>query len=202
MHGPTKPITEQEEWQAKQLPRAKATQYKYSRGCVREALSNLLKVPALEIPLRAEPNKAPLLEAGWGYVSFSHCENALFIGWSPKRIGVDIEKEGRKIKARQIMERYFFKNEKQRIEHFDSKELAKEVIKLWVIKEAAIKWQRGKLSSDLGKWHYDNENKLVMHRSKKIVLNVFEKTYLEWHIGIAIKDSIGKRFPIICTDNK
>ena len=179
----------------------RAAQYKHSRGYVREALSSLLRVPALEIPLTAEPSKPPTLDPGWGYVSFSHCENALFIGWCPKRIGVDIEKECREIKARRIMERYFFNKENKRIEQLSSESLSKEVIKLWVIKEAAIKWQRGKLSSDLSEWEYDDRSKLVIHKSKDIVLNIFEKTYYEWQIGIAIKDNFENNFPIICTGN-
>ena len=45
----------------------------------------------LKIPLKADPGKPPLLEKGWGHISMSHCSDALLVGWSLEKIGVDLE---------------------------------------------------------------------------------------------------------------
>ena len=53
----------------------------------------------LEIPLKADPGKPPLLADGLGYISMSHCSDALLIGWSSTKIGVDIERKDRQFQA-------------------------------------------------------------------------------------------------------
>ena len=84
-------ISIQEEIEAKSLPIKRSNQYKYSRGNMRYALSKLFNIDPLKIPLHSLPGYAPILNKGFGYVSMSHCHNALLIGWSKNKLGVDIE---------------------------------------------------------------------------------------------------------------
>ena len=44
----------------------------------------------LEIPLKADPGKPPLLTEELGHISMSHCSDALLIGWSSTKIGVAV----------------------------------------------------------------------------------------------------------------
>ena len=70
--------------------------YHFSRGCIRDVISKMKDLDPLHIPLTADPGKPPLLEEGWGHISISPCSDALLIGWSSEKIGVDIERKDRK----------------------------------------------------------------------------------------------------------
>ena len=98
MQAPLKTISSTEQIWALELSGKRSREYQHSRGYIRQALSELWQIPALNIPLYAPPGKSPQLSEGWGHISMSHCCDALFIGWSPKRIGVDIERIDRRNK--------------------------------------------------------------------------------------------------------
>ena len=85
-----KPISDGEMLWRKTLSNHRSMEYEHSRGYVREALSHILEIPALEIPLKSPPGLPPELPDEMGHVSFSHCRDALLIGWSLSNIGVDI----------------------------------------------------------------------------------------------------------------
>jgi len=196
--APLKPITFEEEQKATHLGSKKAYEYKHSRGYVRDSLSVLLKVPALSIPLNAEPGKTPQLEEGWGYISFSHCAEALLIAWSNQKIGVDIESKDRKINIELLSKRYFHSK------NFDKKYLnQKEKIRIaileqWVAREAAIKWQEGKLSKDFRKWDFDKSNKLGIHNSLGYSINIEVFNHQGYLIAIALEKKLDSQQTIIC----
>ena len=98
-----KPISFQElKWKHK-LNANRSIQYEHSRGYVREALSHILGIPPLNIPIVSPPGLPPKLPTEMGYVSFSHCKDGLLIGWSIKNIGVDIERYDRIFFAEKII---------------------------------------------------------------------------------------------------
>ena len=98
-----KTISSLELRQASKLTPKKAIQYRLSRGNIRYALSKLFAIKPLEVPLYSLPGKAPTLSKNFGYVSMSHCSDALFVGWSKDRIGVDIERVDRKANLQNII---------------------------------------------------------------------------------------------------
>ena len=65
---------------------------------MRHLIAELLQISAAELPLQAPPGQAPELTDGWGFVSLSHCPDALLVAWSPWRIGVDFERADRRFR--------------------------------------------------------------------------------------------------------
>ena len=200
MNAPLQAITTQEAKYANQLSRKKFRQYQHSRGYVREALSKIWEVPALEIPLDAPPGQPPKLAEGWGHVSFSHCCDRLLIGWSPKEIGVDVERADRSFKADQISNRYFSQAEKQLLSNLKGERLRTAVLKKWVNKEAAIKWQRGSLSMDIGKWELSKKSNIAIHNTLGYKIGVHGCYYNAWYIAIAFDNKFHKNPIIICQE--
>ena len=84
-------VSDEENCWAKDLSPLRAKEYLIARGYLRKSLSNLLEMDALNVPLQAPPGKPPLLENGLGFVGISHCKDALILGWSKEKIGLDIE---------------------------------------------------------------------------------------------------------------
>ena len=187
----------EQEW-ANQLPYKRAREFIHSRGYVRKALSGLWKVPTLSIPLYAPPSKPPKLGHGWGHISFSHCSDSLLIGWSPHKIGIDLERTDRSLNSRLLAKRYLSDQERQLIEEFNPNNHREELLKQWVIKEACIKWQRGLISKDLSHWIYCDKSKTCQHEIDKTTLNIYISTYIYWQIAIASKSSVKNDNMIIC----
>ncbi len=198
MHAPLKPITKTETKWAHQLPTKRSRQFQHSRGYVRKALSEMWDMQALEIPLHAEPGKPPELSPGWGNISFSHCSDGLLIGWSPKQIGVDIERADRSFKANQIQMRYFSETEKQDLMDLKPEVLRAEVLKKWVIKEAAIKWQKGNLANDISQWIFCEDTHVAVHQSLGFQTNLQFLHYYNWYLAIAYNATLHKNPMIIC----
>ena len=193
-----KPITLQEIKWKKKLSTNRAIQYEHSRGHVREALSHILELPALEIPLKSPPGLPPELPAEMGNVSFSHCKDVLLIGWSFQNIGVDIERSDRIFEAKKILNGFFSNNEKQALKDLKDKELNSEVLKFWVRKEAAIKWQKGSIFNDLPKWNFKSSTNKLENYVEGYNLNSYFINYHEWYISVAFKNNSETEIPIIC----
>ena len=70
-------------------------------------MSNMTGLEPLDIPIKADPGEPPLLAKGLGYISMSHCSDALLIGWSSAKIGVDIERKDRQLQAHKLSKRFF-----------------------------------------------------------------------------------------------
>ena len=193
-----KPISLQEiRWKNK-LSSIRSLQFEHSRGYVREALSHTFKKPPLEIPLKSPPGLPPELPEEMGFVSFSHCKDVLIISWSLQKIGVDIERSDRFFKAKKILNGYFSNKEKQLFKDLKDYELNSEVLKLWVRKEAAIKWQQGSIFSDLSKWNLNLfTNKLENKEDGYIVESIF-LNYEDWYISIACNNNSEEGKLIFC----
>ncbi len=192
-----KPISLQERKWKKKLSTNRAIQYEHSRGHVREALSHILEIPALEIPLQSPPGLPPELPSELGNVSFSHCRDVLLIGWSLQNIGVDIERSDRFFEAKRILNRFFSNNERQELKDLKHNELNSEVLKLWVRKEAAIKWQKGSIFNDFSKWNFKLSTNKLENFVDGYKLKSFFINYKGWYISVAYNNS-ETEIPIIC----
>ena len=193
-----KPITLQEIAWKKELSSGRSSQYAHSRGYVREALSNILGIPALEIPLISPPGLPPELPDNMGYVSFSHCRDVLLIGWSSNNIGVDIERSDRFFESKKILNGFFSNNEKKSLKGLNDKQLNSEVLKLWVRKEAAIKWQKGSIFNDLSKWNFILGTNILENQDEGYNLKSFFINYEDWYISVACNNNSETEIPIIC----
>ena len=180
-----KPITDLEKEQTYTLSNQRAEEYVFSRGHTRDVLSKLFGINPLDVPLESYPGKPPLLSGGLGNISFSHCKDALFIGWSKKKIGVDIESRDRQFKFRDVSERYFHKEEKKELAKLSGERFRLSVLNLWVLKEAAIKWQKGSIIRDLSSWKINKTYTSAYNKQLDISLNTLKFKKKSWILGIA-----------------
>ena len=132
------------------MPESRLEQLRWSRGWVRHCLAGRLGVSPEQVPLLAPPGQAPALAAGWGHVSFSHCCDALAIAWSDQPIGVDLERLDRRFPAKALAQRFFCQDDQDALRGLVGEPLRQAVLRQWVAKEAAIKWDRSSLAR--GTW--------------------------------------------------
>lgn len=192
-----KPISSKEHKIAKRLPEKRAYQFKYSRGYIRNSLSTLFNIEPLQIPIKALPGRPPLLPKKMGYLSLSHSENALLIGWSRYKIGVDIEQRNRLFPFKAIANKYFSKQEKEYLDLLEENCCAEKTLDLWIKKEAAIKWQEGKLLRDLPNWICSLEKSKAYHLKMKKTITVHSFRFSNLLISVASQREIYKNL-IIC----
>jgi len=181
---------------ASNLSQARAKVFLESRYYMRNALSTLFDINPMEIPITANPGKPPNLPNGMGYISISHCKDAFIIGWHREKIGIDIERSDRDFNYQKLVKKYFQE------ENISNDNLNRYLIlKEWSAIEAAIKYDRGKLSRDIKEWKYQINKKNLYHISKKIKLNYIQISLLDWTISIAYKNKIEYDLPIIICSN-
>ncbi len=152
----------------------------------------------LEIPLKADPGKPPLLAEGWGHLSLSHCSDALLIGWSSEKIGVDIERKDRQFEAHKLSKRFFNQFENHELENLTAMQVKEQVLKRWIVKEAAIKWQRGKISTNLNKWIWKNNSSFAYHIKLGCQVKIHTQNHENWNYAIAFNQDSRISNPIIC----
>jgi phosphopantetheinyl transferase len=128
----------------------------------------------------------------------SHCSDALLIGWSAGKIGVDIERKDRQFKAYKLSKRFFTKYENLEIENLTPSQAKEIVLKRWVVKEAAIKWQRGKLANDINHWIWRKKSSFAHHKKLGYKVKVYQQNHDQWTYAIAIDEDSNQRKPIIC----
>ena len=184
---PLKEITDQEKKWSSQLSKARKYQYQYSRGYTRFALSTILNIEPLLIPLTAAPGKPPYLEKDYGYLSISHCRDALFVAWSNTKIGIDIESSNRDIDFKKISDHLYSKEENEYIFSENNRENKEKILSIWVMKEALIKYSRGNIFRDFKNWKIDFKNNTAFKINDN--LEIFSKSfkYKSWLIGLATK---------------
>ena len=198
MSAELKPITKAEyEWK-KGLSHIRSKEFHHSRGYVREVLSTIWDVKALEIPLTSPPGKPPQLAKRMGYLSFSHCKDGLFIGWSDKKIGVDIERADRSFEAKKILNKVFSKKEQKIFKNIKSKNYHEFFLSHWVRKESAIKWQKGSIMKDISNWFYDVDRKMMINKEINIEIHNIFIRYKCWDMSVSCEVNPEKTKPIIC----
>ena len=192
------PISSKEKKWVQKLTPSRGLIYHFSRGCLRHVMSNMTGLAPLDIPLKADPGEPPLLGAGLGYISMSHCSDALLIGWSASKIGVDIERKDRQIQAYKLSKRFFTQNENCEIENLTFIQAKELVLTRWVVKEAAVKWQRGKIATNINQWIWKNKSSFAHHKKLGHKVKVYRQNYDQWTYAIALDEDSITRKPIIC----
>lgn len=200
INGSINPITSEESEFSKSISPFRSILYKRSRGCIRKVISNIFDIPALDVPLDAPIGKPPKINEDFGYISLSHCDDAILIGWSMEKIGVDIERYDRNIESSKIIKRFFSDNEKIKLLNLKGDNLDQEFIKTWVLKESAIKWQRGNIAKDISKWEISNNLKYANHNNLNLNLNTLQFKFKDWSLGVASLNDIDKIYPLLCFD--
>ncbi len=189
--------SEEKKWVQKLTPK-RGLIYHFSRGCLRHVMSTMTDLDPLDIPLKADPGEPPILTAGFGHISMSHCSDALLIGWSSGKIGVDIERKDRQFEAYKLSKRFFTQHENCEIENLTPSQAKDLVLKRWLVKEAAIKWQRGKIASDIKQWVWKNNSSSAHHKKLGYKVKVYERNHDHWTYAIAIDEELITYKPIIC----
>ena len=192
------PISKDERKWVKNLTSKKGLIYHCSRGCLRHVMSNMTGLDPLDIPLEAYPGEPPLLAEGWGHISMSHCSDALLIGWSSSKIGVDIERQDRQLQAYKLSKRFFNNYEHGEIENLAPNEVKELVLKRWVVKEAAVKWQRGKIARNINEWIWKSGSSFAHHKRFGHKVKIHQQSHDQWTYAIALDEDSTKSSPIIC----
>ena len=181
---------------AANLSKARAKIFLETRYYMRDALSALFNISPLKIPITAHPGEPPKLPDGMGYISISHCKDAFIIGWHKDNIGIDIERSDRNFSYQKLAKKYFSQDN---IKSYNLNQYS--ILQEWSAIEAAIKYDRGKLSKDIKEWKYQKNKESIYHKSKKIKLSIIQLPFLNWTISIAIKNKIIDDLPkVICSD--
>ncbi len=190
-------VSDYEKDLSKQLSPKRSKEFIYSRGCVREVLADFFNIKPLNVPLEAPPGKPPKLKNSLGNISFSHCKDALFIGWSDIKVGVDIERKDRNIKYASLIKRFYCEEEKKVLEKLSKSDQQQKALKYWIIKEAAIKWQEGTITRDLPYWLIREKQNKIYHEKMDILLNTLYRKHSFWSLGIAHNSNNLEIKPII-----
>ena len=181
---------------AANLSKARAKIFLETRYYMRDALSALFNISPLKIPITAHPGEPPKLPDGMGYISISHCKDAFIIGWHKDNIGIDIERSDRNFSYQKLAKKYFSQDN---IKSYNLNQYS--ILQEWSAIEAAIKYDRGKLSKDIKEWKYQKNKESIYHKSKKIKLSIIQLPFLDWTVSIAIKNKIIYDLPkVICSD--
>ena len=179
--------SEQEQKISQSLKGNISIRFLLTRGYARKLISDIFNIKPLDLPLIALPGKPPVLHQNFGFISISHCIDKVLLAWSLSPIGIDIERLDRKILSEKIAIRFFSRNENLILKKYKSNELNFEVLRRWVIKESLIKWQKGKLSTDLKKWVINDNLKMASHSNLKESVKIKIKIYKSWIFSIASK---------------
>ena len=190
-------ISNNEKKIANSLKNKKNYSYRFSRGYLRYCLSKVFDLPSSEIPIISLPGEAPILPKEFGHISMSHCTDALLIGWSPMKIGVDLENVDRKINTKILIKSKWFKNEKKFLENTKKENLAEEILKIWVLKEASIKSHLGSIHRDYDNWQFTENYTNAKNNHLNINRFILNKKIDNWLIGLACEEYIENKSKII-----
>ena len=193
-------LSKEELVSAKELLNPKKNNFLHSRSSIREVLSELLDINPLNVPLDGAFGKIPSIPPEFGYISLSHCVNALLIGWSTEKIGIDIETKNRNFDANKIMQRFYCNDEINELKLIKNKDkLRIAVMKLWLLKESSIKLQHGTIASDLLNWQININEKIAFNKIAKLKLHSYCFEYKDWYIGTVSQNiKIKELETIIC----
>ena len=152
---------------------------------MRRCLADCLDVAPQAVPLTAPPGSPPKLPPGWGWISLSHCRDALAIAWSIRPVGVDLERLDRRFAAAALAARFFTPGDCQELQSLQGESLRLAVLNQWVAKEAAVKWQRGSLAKDLGRWSCTAHARAAHHSGSNNAVSINRFGLDSWLLAVA-----------------
>ena len=180
---------------AKRLTKKRAKIFLETRFYLRQSLATLFNLDPLEIPISANPGEPPILPLGMGYLSLSHCKDAIVIVWHQDKIGIDIERTDRRFNHKKLADKYFFNTNKTIDKNLFTRI---QILNQWCAIEAAIKYDHGKISKDINYWQYFESKKELIHIKKKLHLKFLQINFYQWTIALASKEISDLDFEMIC----
>ena len=163
-------LSAQEQAWGSRLAPALQERYWRSRSALRRLLAQRFGCEPAAVALHSPPGQAPRLCDGRGWVSLSHSGPMLLVAWSPWPVGVDLEPADRPLAASALARRFFPAVEWRQLQALPPEDLRRAVLASWLLKEAAIKWGRRSLASDLAHWRFDHGQGLLQHGGDGIAL--------------------------------
>ena len=181
-------LSPQEYQWSERLSKVRAEVFLRSRVWMRACLADRFNLSPMAVPLQAPPGAPPTLPRGWGFLSLSHCPDALVLGFSDHPLGLDLERHDRMIPSASILQRFYCHEEQERMQHLRGEELRQAVLKHWLIKEAAIKWQQGSIASDLRFWEVRPGMGSVVHQRSRQRLSAALHGHASWQFAVVARD--------------
>jgi len=181
-------LSKKEQQWSTRLSKTRCDVFTRSRVWMRACLADRFQVSPEAVPLHAPPGEPPILPNGWGFLSLSHCPDALLLGCSEHPIGLDLERRDRMIPAAAILRRSYCREERERLQHLPTEDLRLAVLRHWLIKEASIKWQQGAISSDLRFWEVRAGMRSVVHQRSQQTLAAALHDYDAWEFAVVAAD--------------
>lgn len=178
---------QEQQWSSR-LPKVRSDVFIHSRVWMRACLADRFSLSPKAVPLQAPPGEPPSLPSGWGFLSLSHCRDALLLGCSEHPIGLDLERRDRMIPAASILQRSYGHEERKRLQHLCVEDLRQAVLKHWLIKEASIKWQKGSIARDLRFWEVCPGMSSVVHQRSHQKLAAVLHGYESWEFAVVAAD--------------
>ncbi len=133
-------LTAQETQEAKARPAGPVLEgWRRTRLGVRGILGGIMGQDPTAIRIERSGFGKPHLEASDLHFSVSHSGDHIVIAVGRQPVGVDIETHGRERLSLEIADRYFPRQEAEWLRNLPPHELARNFLKLWVSKEAALK---------------------------------------------------------------
>jgi phosphopantetheinyl transferase len=161
-------LSEQEIAWSESLEPSIRWRYRRSRALLRQRLAGLLGIAVEAVPLHSPPGEAPQLQGDHGCLSLSHSGACLLLAWSPWPIGVDLEHGLRPLAAAALQRRFFPPQEQRQLDGLGEEALRQAVLRSWVHKEAAIKWRRRQLATELRFWRFDHLSGSLLHTAEDL----------------------------------
>ena len=181
-------LSHQELQWSTRLSKTRSDVFIRSRVWMRTCLADRFQLSPEAVPLQAPPGEPPVLPNGWGFLSLSHCPDALLLGCSQHPIGLDLERRDRMIPAASILRRSYCREEQERLQHLRAEELRQAVLRHWLIKEASIKWQQGAISRDLRFWEVRPGMSSVVHQRSQQTLAAALHDHDAWAFAVVAAD--------------
>ena len=97
-----------------------------------------------------------------------------------------------------MSKRFFNQDENCEIEYLTRSQAKEIVLKRWVVKEAAIKWQSGKIATNINQWIWKNKSLFAYHKRLGHKVKIYERIHDQWTYAIALDEDSVTREPIIC----
>ena len=182
---PLKKITKEEYSFIREMSDNRAYQFIHSRSYARYALSKIFNKHPLDIPLSAKPNTSPELPSNYGHISFSHCKDMLIVGWSMKRLGIDVERADRRLVNIDHFKKLFSYDLICRNEKLNNELLRSKILDLWVLTESLVKWDRSSIFEGLKNWDLSNSYDFAINNKSGFKVKIQTLKYNDWKIGVA-----------------
>tara|TARA_B100000886_G_C20427012_1_gene494781 strand:- start:29938 stop:30567 length:630 start_codon:yes stop_codon:yes gene_type:complete len=194
---PLKFISNQEIKWSQELSNLRKREYIHSRSYIRYLISFLVEIDPRKIPLHAPPSQPiKFLDDKFGFLSISHCKDCLLIAWSKIPIGVDVENINRSKNIKKITRKFVNISENYLLDNDENSNFYP--IKLWTVKEAAVKWKSSQNKNFLNDWICNFKDNNVLNFKTNERASFYSFKFIDWQIAIVSKNFSNIDLPIIC----